>query len=111
MTTFTYIPSYSAMVKQEPRVVSMKFGDGYEQRIQFGINQNPRKWDLSFNGKTQSEATAIDTFLKTANGVSFFYWAPPIGSIGKFICRSWNISLEDADIYTISTTFEEVFDL
>lgn len=111
MTTFTYIPSYSALLKQEPKVVSVKFGDGYEQRVQFGINQNPRKWDLAFNGKTASQATAIDNFLKAANGVSYFDWTPPIGSAGKFICRGWNISLEDADIYSITATFEEVFDL
>lgn len=111
MTTFTYIPSYSALVKQEPKVVSMKFGDGYEQRVQFGINQNPRKWDLTFNGKTAAEATAIDTFFKTANGVSYFFWTPPIGAAGKFLCRAWNISLTDSDVYSINATFDEIYDL
>ena len=53
MATFTFEPSYGIRVSKEPKVLSVKFGDGYEQRAQFGINQIPRMWDLSFNGKTE----------------------------------------------------------
>jgi len=111
MTTFTYIPSYGAMQKKQPKVLSMKFGDGYEQRAQFGINQNPRIWNLSFNGRTEIEANAIDSFLTTQAGVTFFNWTPPTGSASKWICRDWDLSLVEIDCYNISASFEEVYDL
>ena len=111
MTTFTYIPSYGAAQKKKPAVLSVKFGDGYEQRAQFGINQNPRMWDLQFNGKTETEADAIDNFLTAEKGVTYFNWTPPQGAAGKWICRNWDISLVDIDCYNITATFEEVFDL
>lgn len=111
MATFTFDPSYGIAVKKEPKVLSVKFGDGYEQRAQFGINQNPRMWDLQFNGKTETEADAIDNFLTAEKGVTYFNWTPPQGAAGKWICRNWDISLVDIDCYNITATFEEVFDL
>jgi phage-related protein len=66
---------------------------------------------LEFNGKTEAEADAIDSFFTTEKGVTYFNWTPPQGSAGKWICRSWNLSLVDIDCYNISATFEEVFDL
>lgn len=111
MATFTYQPSYGIAVKKEPKVLAVKFGDGYEQRAQFGINQNPRVWDLQFNGKTESETDAIDAFFTTEKGVTYFNWTPPQGAAGKWICRSWDISLVEVDCYNIAATFEEVFDL
>jgi phage-related protein len=111
MSTFTYIPSYGAALKKKPAVLSIKFGDGYEQRAQFGINQNPRIWNLSFNGRTETEATAIDAFLTAEAGTDWFNWTPPLGAAGKWICRDWDVSIVEIDCYNISASFEEVFDL
>lgn len=111
MSTFTFIPSYGALQKKKPIVNSFRFGDGYEQRAQFGINQNPRMWDLEFIGKTESEADSIEAFFDAAYGVVAFDWTPPVGSAGKWICREWNRSIVDVDCHNIVATFEEVFDL
>lgn len=111
MATFNFEPSYGISLRKEPKVLSVKFGDGYEQRAQFGINQNPRMWELQFNGKTLTETNAIDSFLNAEKGVTYFNWTPPQGTTGKWICRQWDISLVEVDCYNISATFEEVFDL
>ena len=111
MTTFTYIPSYGASQKKKPIVNSFRFGDGYEQREQFGINQNPRVWNLSFNGRTATEADAIEAFLDAAKGVSYFNWTPPTGAAGRWICREWDRAIVDIDCHNIGASFEEVFDL
>ena len=110
MATFTYIASYGASVSKQPRVRSMMFGDGYEQRATFGINTMPRMWNLNFNGKTSTEADAIEAFLTARGGVEKFDWTPPTGSAGKWICRSWNRAISEIDIHDISATFEEVFE-
>jgi phage-related protein len=40
------------------------FGDGYEQRLAFGINTQPQLWSLEFRGRTSLDAAAIDAFLR-----------------------------------------------
>lgn len=111
MATFTYIASYGVIQKKQPIVRSMRFGDGYEQRARFGINTNPRTWDLKFAGKSETEADAIESFLDARGGVENFDWTPPTGSSGKWICRGWNRSIVDIDIHEVSATFEEVFEV
>ena len=51
---------------------SAKFGDGYEQRIKFGINQDPKEWRLRFV-ITEANSDTIETFLeaRVADGEAF----------------------------------------
>lgn len=46
------------------RVRRVAFGDGYEQRLAFGINTQPQLWSLEFRGRTSLDAAAIDAFLR-----------------------------------------------
>lgn len=64
MTTFTYIPDFGASKKLNPKINSIKFGDGYEQRASSGLNTNPQIWNLSFSNRTDIEAEAIDDFYR-----------------------------------------------
>lgn len=111
MTTFSYTASYGAAVTEQPNVRSIKFGDGYEQRATFGINNRPRRWDLQFRSRDNTDANAIIAFFQDANGVDYFNWTPPYGSAGKWLCRSWNRTVVSNGISDITATFEEVFDL
>lgn len=112
MATFTFTPDFGAQVTNAPRVRSVRFGDGYEQRIAHGLNTRPQMWDLQFAQRTDAEANAIETFLATENGVTAFDWTPPNGSgTFKFICREWSRSLDRANLNTVSAKFEQVFDL
>ena len=44
----TYEPM---QLDNEPRVRAVKFGDGYEQRIASGINNDPQKWSFAFTSR------------------------------------------------------------
>jgi phage-related protein len=37
-------PDFRASKKSEPAVRSVQFGDGYQQRITFGLNQDPKEF-------------------------------------------------------------------
>ncbi|HQU03491.1 MAG TPA: phage tail protein [Acidocella sp.] len=90
MTTFIWNPDFNAQVTYAPNVLVAKFGDGYEQRVQFGINANLQKWNLTFKGRQDAEANAIDAFLQTAGGLNSFAWTPPGQTVAlKFVCRKW----------------------
>lgn len=111
-TTFTYAPSYGATATRKPRIKSLKFGDGYEQRWQDGINAFAQVWDLQFQNRSTTEAAAIDEFLYALGGVSYFYWTPPAsGAVeGKYICKEWTRTISLANAETITAQFIEVFD-
>lgn len=111
MATFTYTPDFGATQTKRPRVNSIRFADGYEQRTTYGINTNPQEWNLTFAMRDDTEAGAIDAFLTARNAVEAFDWTPPGGSAGKYICREWSKTLDRNNLSTISAKFEQVFDL
>lgn len=110
MATFSYTPSYSATVNHAPKVREISFGDGYEQRATFGINNDPRVWQLDFRARDNTDANAIVAFLEARGAVESFDWTPPYGSAGKWVCRGWSRAVISNGISDISVTFEEVFE-
>lgn len=111
MATFTWIASTGASLSIRPNVRRVAFGDGYEQRVAFGINTQPEVWSLEFRGKTTTEAAAIDAFLRAHGAVESFTWTTPTGAAGKFICEEWSRSVDEPNIETMRATFKQVFDL
>lgn len=109
MATFTWAADFGAARKSEPKIRSVKFGDGYEHRLSFGLNTNLKIWTLQFRARSNTEANQIEAFLDAREGVEFFDWTPPSGESGKkWICRSWSRQLDAYNLNTISTEFEQV---
>jgi phage-related protein len=112
MATFpTYNPVYSASKSSEPRIRTAQFGDGYQQRVTFGLNQNPKEWNLTFD-VTDTDADIIEAFLddRAADAASFD-WTPPDSTTSyKWICPSWNRELYEFERSKITATFRQVFE-
>lgn len=92
MATFPSIsPQYSTQetVKQDNLVVEL--GDGFQQRLVFGLPANKRliTLNLTFNISTTDAAT-IDTFLDSRfdDQASFDFTPPHHSSALKFVCTS-----------------------
>jgi phage-related protein len=110
--TFTYVPNYGASQDIQPRVKSAKFGDGYEQRFNDGINSLAQVWSLSFSNRVFSEINSIEDFLKARAGVEYFEWTPPRQTTPiKVICRQWQRQISFATSDSLTAKFEQVFDL
>lgn len=111
MATFPAIkPTYSFTKKSEPRVRTTKFGDGYEQRIRFGLNQNPKEWSLTFE-VTPNDANTIESFLDArAYDAASFTWTAPDGVTGQWVCRSWSREYSGPRNNRIDVTFNQVFE-
>ena len=109
MSTFTWTPDIGAEGAHEPRIRAAKFGDGYEQRAQDGLNADMMTWPLSFSGRSAAEAQAIDAFLTAHGGVTAFDWTPPeAGAAQKFICKKWKRRRDSYASQTVTATFEQV---
>jgi phage-related protein len=112
MATFPSItPTYGAQKTSQPRVRQTQFGDGYAQRIQFGLNQNPKSWSLTWE-VSETNADIIEAFLdaRAVDGASFD-WAPPNEAASyKWICYDWSKSIPYLNRATIQATFTQVFE-
>lgn len=104
-------PDFGAQKSSKPVVRIARFGDGYEQRATFGINTNPKTWNLTWSAKSNSVAAAIEAFFDARGAKEAFTWTP-LGSATayKWVCREWNRELQYADINTVTATFEQVFE-
>lgn len=111
MATFTWTPDFGAQLSRAPRVKTAQFGDGYQQRAQFGINNNPQSWSLQFVNREDTEADEIDAFLTARRAVEAFDWTPPRQSTAiKVVCDSWNVEIVKHNLNSISATFRQVFE-
>lgn len=106
MSDFAYVPVHPIRVDDEPRVLAAQFGDGYEQRVADGINNNLPKWNLTFIGETDTIAAARAQ-LNGYGGVTAFTWTPQGESEVTVVCRRWSRASE-VNAGTLTAVFEEV---
>lgn len=112
MATFpSYKPTYSATKQSAPKTRITRFGDGYEQRINLGLNQNPKEWSLTFT-VLDDDADVIEAFLDArAADAASFDWTPPDSATSyKWVCSSWSRELFSVDVSRITATFRQVFE-
>jgi len=110
MPSFIWDPSYNQSTKIQPKVLSVKFGDGYEQRIKDGINNDLLSLSLTFQKRSSVETTAINHFLSERKGAESFVFTPPapFATANKFICKSFSTNYVFYDNYTVTATFNQV---
>lgn len=96
---------------EEPRVRLAQFGDGYEQRTADGLNTRPRKLTVDWPNLVLADKDTILNFLRARNGVDAFFWTPPGESTAiKVKAPTWTVKRTSGPYWSISVTFQEVFD-
>ena len=110
MATFSFSPSYEATEASKPRVHKFASGDGYEQRVRFGLRTDPKEWSLTFMNRTDTERDAILAFLEARAGVESFDWTSPRGIAGKYVCEEWDANLLNYNNNTVTAKFRQVFE-
>jgi len=114
MATFPSIaPTYGVQKRSAPNTRTVRFADGYEHRILFGLpeHQNPKIYSLTFE-VSETDADTIETFLDArANDTASFDFTPPgESSSSKFVCEGWNKSIPYLNRARVQATFREVFE-
>ena len=114
MATFPSIkPTYGQRKRSAPLTRTVRFADGYEHRILFGLaqHQNPKIFNFTFN-VSETESDEIETFLYArANDSDSFSFTPPgESSSSEFVCESWSKSIPYNNRATIQATFRQVFE-
>ena len=113
MATFPSIePSYGFTKQQRPLKQVVKLGEGYEQRLTIGLNQNPFILTLAVNNITETDADTIETFLtaRADDNASFDFTAPGESASKKYICDNHQKTIRFANRASITCQFKEVFE-
>lgn len=111
MATFpSYQPLYGASKSSAPTVRTAKFGDGYSQRVTFGLNQDAKEWNLRFN-LSDEEAAEVEAFLEARAGVESFDWTPPDSATSyKWLCSEWSKTIDNPSRAELTMKFTQVFE-
>lgn len=103
-------PDINMSEEQSENVTRNTFGDGYEQRVLNG-NVNNRKTVLSLSWTLEvEEGQAFYAWLLSVKNITAFLWKAPDLDEKKWICTKAKRT-NQKNKYTVSATFEEVFDL
>ena len=114
MATFPSIkPTYGIRKKSKPLTRTIRFADGYEHRLLFGLaqHQNPKEFSFTFD-VSETDADTIETFLdaRALDSASFTFTPPGESSSSQFVCESWSKSIPFNNRASIQATFREVFE-
>ena len=112
----TVVPDKGLSRSNEPEVIVAQFGDGYQQRIAKGINNLKQSLKLNFAHRPKADIDDIVAFFETKAGVTAFTYILADSNAGsseesiKVVCTSWDQSWEYDDYYSLSATFERVYE-
>ena len=96
--------------RSAPNVRIAEFGSGYSQRDLWAESRS-KTWSLPWSNLTATNADTIEDFLEARGGVEAFDWSPPDDtSTYKWICKEFSKSLPYSNLFTITATFNQVFE-
>ena len=104
-------PIYNTRIDSNPEVNVVKFGDGFEQRLTEGLNQNPLTVNLVFEVASSVANNAI-SFLndRITDGAAFNYTLPGETSPRKFVCGGYPRTIPFLNRTRLTCVFREVFE-
>tara|TARA_B110000285_G_scaffold144053_1_gene160923 strand:- start:6599 stop:6979 length:381 start_codon:yes stop_codon:yes gene_type:complete len=100
------------------RVLSAKFGDGYEQRIEDGINNLEETYKLNFKTRLKADIDDIVAYLDSKKGVGKFTLTLPDTNNTtrtgerdvKVITEDYGVTYEYDNFYSLSVSLKRVFE-
>jgi phage-related protein len=118
MTRPTFTPSPAPSVtglstQTTARVLKAEFGDGYTQRAGDGLNTLPAQVSATWPPMPRATLDAIVSFLEHRRGFEAFAWTVPGEASSRlWTCETWSIAAAGStNLFTLSATFEQVFDI
>jgi phage-related protein len=106
-------PQLGSSKETDQRVLSAEFGDGYEQVVADGLNSIRDICRLQWNGVTNAESAALETFWNQVGKTGVFLYKFP----GDTVTKKWRfdspltINWVSGEINSIQVSIRQVFDL
>ena len=110
------IPDRGMSRKVKPRVRKIQFGDGYEQRTSFGINNIEETYSVNFQNRSRAEIEDIAGYLSSLNGITAFNFTVPDTNgtnnetTVKVVCDNYSTEFVNSNFYSCSAVFRRVYE-
>jgi len=106
-----FVPTYNFRKSNTPKTRVVSFGDGYEHRISFGLNQNAKIFNLTFE-VSEADADILTNFFDTiaVNGRNFSYTVPGESSMVFVVEGGYNKTVPYLNRARVQVTFRQVFE-
>lgn len=116
--TLVATPDKSMSKSTAPKVLTAKFGDGYEQRIADGINSINETYSLSFSTRPKADIDDIVLFLDNQKNVSKFLLTIPDTNNTtrtgekdvKVVATNYSVTYDYEDFYSLSLSLKRVYE-
>jgi len=94
------------------RVLTSKFGDGYEQRVRDGINTKEDTFSISFKNRPAEEINLIAAYLDSKAGLNFSMIVDSLNGNETIQVTSeqYEITYQYEEIYSLATTLRRVYE-
>lgn len=99
------------------RVLTAKFGDGYEQRVLDGINTKNDVFNISFNNRKAEDINLIAAFFDNKAGKNFDFTITDTFNSGnlsnttiKVVCEEYNISYIRENFHSLTCALRRVYE-
>lgn len=94
------------------RVLTARFGDGYEQRVIDGINPKNDEFDVAFNNRSASSINLLAKYLDVKAGKNFDFTVTDFDgdTVLKVVCDSYNITYPQETVHSLTTKFRRVYE-
>lgn len=99
------------------RILTSKFGDGYEQRVLDGINTKDESFNVSFNKRRAEDINLIAAFFDSKAAKSFDFTVTDSFTGGnlsnrtmKVVCDSYNIVYLRENFHSLTCTLRRVYE-
>ena len=102
--------------QSKPKVHTIAFGDGYEQRIADGINNLEQTLNVSFSTRPKAEIDDLVAFFESLGGVTKFRFDLEDSNAGsntetiKVVCDEWQQTWAYENFYNLLATFRRVYE-
>jgi phage-related protein len=96
-----------------PKIHVVSFGDGYEHRAADGINNLVQGMTVNFATRPKAEIDDLVAFFESLGGVSKFRMTIDDSNGNetiKVVCKSWQQTWNYDNFYSLSATFERVYE-
>lgn len=90
------------------RVLSARFGDGYEQRVKNGINPKQEEISIAFANRSAAEITVISAYIDNKAGANFDIVIN--GETIKVAAEEYSINYSQTEFHTLNTVLRRVYE-
>lgn len=94
------------------RVLTAKFGDGYEQRVLDGLNTKNDVFSVSFNNRTRADINLLAKFfdVNAAKAFTFTVTDHDGDTAMKVVCSSYNVNYVRDEFHSLTCEFMRVYE-